>query len=200
MKGSEIMKNINKPNSSPRSKGFTLIELLVVVAIIAVLISMLLPALGSARESARRTVCGSNMSQVSKAVLFYAQDNKDFLPTYEDTNSAAVSAFGNYVSHYGGVAKLVKRPSKVTATHPCAAYYAREGSGYLMNADALFCPSDTVQASFRQKNSVDTHGGACMTLPNSIMRLRIMWLQVTGISMCRKMKLRRTAMRLYLQA
>ncbi len=141
-----------------KKNAFTLIELLVVVAIIAVLISMLLPALGSARESARKVVCGSNMSQVSKAMLLYGQDNKDFLPTYENSNGTTTSTFGNYVSNYGGVAKLVKRPSKVTTGHPCYTYYARGETGYLMNADSLFCPSDTVQASFRQKNPLDTHG------------------------------------------
>jgi prepilin-type N-terminal cleavage/methylation domain-containing protein/prepilin-type processing-associated H-X9-DG protein len=142
-----------------KKNAFTLIELLVVVAIIAVLISMLLPALGSARESARKVVCGSNMGQVAKAIQFYAQDNKDCLPTYEgDKVGTPTSTFGNYTSNYGGVAKLVKRPSKVTTGHPCYTYYARGETGYLMNADSLFCPSDTVQASFRQKNPLDTHG------------------------------------------
>jgi prepilin-type N-terminal cleavage/methylation domain-containing protein len=51
--------------------GFTLLELLVVVTIIAVLTGVLLPAIQSARESARRTQCGSNLRQVGIALLNY---------------------------------------------------------------------------------------------------------------------------------
>lgn len=63
-----------------RSSGFTLIELLVVVAIIAILAAILLPAFARAREFARRTVCMSNLSQLAKAVLLYADDHDETLP------------------------------------------------------------------------------------------------------------------------
>jgi len=60
--------------------GFTLIELLVVVAIIAVLIAILLPALSKARESAKSTVCLSNMRQMGMATLMYTESNNGILP------------------------------------------------------------------------------------------------------------------------
>jgi prepilin-type N-terminal cleavage/methylation domain-containing protein len=61
--------NIVRPNPS---HGFTLIELLVVIAIIAILAGLLLPVLARARESARRTSCGANLSQIGKALYMYA--------------------------------------------------------------------------------------------------------------------------------
>ncbi len=55
--------------------GFTLIELLVVIAIIAILAAILFPVFISAKEKARQAKCISNLSQISKAWLMYADDN-----------------------------------------------------------------------------------------------------------------------------
>jgi prepilin-type N-terminal cleavage/methylation domain-containing protein len=63
-------------------KGFTLVELLVVIAIIALLLSILVPALSRARETAKRTICGSQIKQVGLAVVAYANDYDDALPFY----------------------------------------------------------------------------------------------------------------------
>jgi prepilin-type N-terminal cleavage/methylation domain-containing protein len=62
------------PLDRGRGAGFTLIELLVVVAIIALLISILLPSLGQARGQARTSLCASRVSQLTKAMLLYADD------------------------------------------------------------------------------------------------------------------------------
>lgn len=65
--------------------AFTLVELLVVIAIIGILVAMLLPAIQSARESARRTQCVSQMKQISLATFNYHDIAKEFPPSvYHD--------------------------------------------------------------------------------------------------------------------
>ena len=65
-------------------KSFTLIELLVVVAIIAVLVAILLPALAKARDTAKRTLCASNLRQMGVFSQTYGVDNSDRLPPCTD--------------------------------------------------------------------------------------------------------------------
>lgn len=62
--------------------AFTLIELLVVTAVIAILAAMLFPALGRAKESARTTVCQSNLKQLCLAAQLYADDHRGNLPAF----------------------------------------------------------------------------------------------------------------------
>ena len=64
-----------------KTGAFTLIELLVVIAIIAILAAMLLPALASAKKTAQRAVCSSQLLQQSLATLLYVDDNEDGLPS-----------------------------------------------------------------------------------------------------------------------
>jgi len=64
-----------------RREGFTLIELLVVIAIIAILAAILFPVFITARESARKAKCVSNMRQVAMAVAAYKTDWNGGYPT-----------------------------------------------------------------------------------------------------------------------
>jgi prepilin-type N-terminal cleavage/methylation domain-containing protein/prepilin-type processing-associated H-X9-DG protein len=61
-------------------KGFTLVELIVSIGIIALLMGLLLPTLSSARESARRTQCASNLRTIAMGFGCYAGDNHGALP------------------------------------------------------------------------------------------------------------------------
>ena len=63
-----------------RKNTFTLIELLVVIAIIAILAAMLLPALQQARDRAKESSCLSNLKQHGSYIVYYADDNKGFIP------------------------------------------------------------------------------------------------------------------------
>ena len=72
--------NLSNPTAVPTKKrlyfltAFTLIELLVVISIIALLIALLIPVLGRARELGQRTVCLSNLRQLTLAWLAYASE------------------------------------------------------------------------------------------------------------------------------
>lgn len=76
------MNSLLPSNKKSSYRAFTLIELLVVIAIIAILAAILFPVFGRARENARRTSCLNNMKQMGNALLMYAQDNDEALPTW----------------------------------------------------------------------------------------------------------------------
>jgi prepilin-type N-terminal cleavage/methylation domain-containing protein len=80
MKKSCDMTRLDRP-ASRIPCGFTLVELLVVVAIIGILIGLLLPAVQSARGSARRTQCASNLRQVTLGVINYAEIHRGRFPS-----------------------------------------------------------------------------------------------------------------------
>lgn len=61
-------------------RGFTLIELLVVIAIIGILAAFLFPVFARARENARRTLCTSNVRQLTLAMQMYTSDYDGYYP------------------------------------------------------------------------------------------------------------------------
>ena len=72
-------------------RGFTLIELLVVIAIIAILAAILFPVFAQAREAARKAACQSNLKQLGNAVLMYAQDFDELLPSSGSTSGTDIA-------------------------------------------------------------------------------------------------------------
>ena len=154
------------------ASGFTLIELLVVIAIIALLIGILLPALGKARESAREAACLANVRSNGQAMMFYAEDSKDWLPAVRSPGTdAGLSSNPPYLTgqmDYGGLAGFYSlfqvgegsmQGGMPTGRRGFVGYGPNEedrrywfDSGpstpimkpYLDSTSALLCPSDTL--------------------------------------------------------
>lgn len=86
-----------------RRSGFTLIELLVVIAIIAILASILFPVFAMAKLSGKKTVCISNIKQVSLGTTLYLPDNDDILPSlyYYDSNDLTLPTTQGF--YYWGI-------------------------------------------------------------------------------------------------
>lgn len=94
-------------------RAFTLIELLVVIAIISILAAILFPVFARTRESARMSVCVSNLKQLGLAAHMYAQDYDELLPCdYYACNSST--------THQRLVTQILP---------------------YIKNMDILYCPS-----------------------------------------------------------
>jgi prepilin-type N-terminal cleavage/methylation domain-containing protein len=68
------------PRDNHRRGAFTLVELLVVIGIVAVLMGILVPVLSSARASARKIACISNLNQIGKAIYSYSFEYNDSIP------------------------------------------------------------------------------------------------------------------------
>ncbi|MCW3051327.1 MAG: prepilin-type N-terminal cleavage/methylation domain [Chthonomonadales bacterium] len=127
-------------NRRPRvaTFGFTLIELLVVIAIIAILAAILFPVFAKARESARRTVCVSNVKQIGLGWMMYVQDYDE---TFPPSNSPANSQWGPSTTFTGKYPCKPCRPH--LKTNDAVIYdptiYAMP---YIKSIDLFKCPSD----------------------------------------------------------
>jgi prepilin-type N-terminal cleavage/methylation domain-containing protein len=104
-----------------KRRGFTLIELAFVISIIAILAAILFPVFARARESARRSCCASNLSQIGVALNMYAQNydghypkkNNEFGPVYRYANN--IDCFycpSDSAEHYWDMRTLPSRSSQ----------------------------------------------------------------------------------------
>ena len=129
------------PLRTPRA--FTLIDVLVSMTVIGVLIGILLPSLATVHETARRTVCTSNLRQIGFGVASFADQNGGRLPP---------SVF----KQGGSMSVQDMLTLRIAATHPAARSKAQwDGLGilhegeYLRGPRVYYCPSHHGDHHFR---------------------------------------------------
>lgn len=124
-----------KPHNQP---AFTLIELLVVIAIIAILATLLLPVLSSAKASAKRANCTSNLRQIAIGIHLYANDNSNTLPSIVITNGMPFSYqwrfFKELSKRYDGLAGPSSPQDKLFACPADTFYYSNTTDTPLVRA------------------------------------------------------------------
>ncbi|MCS7225350.1 MAG: type II secretion system GspH family protein [Armatimonadetes bacterium] len=119
--------------------AWTLVELLVVIAIVASLTGLILAGVSAVRERASQTVCLSNLSQLGKAFLMYAQDWDDLLPPYRNW---PIQAWGDGVTppEIPWLKGCGRAGDRGTIFAPHLLFLSV--NTYARSADLWFCPAD----------------------------------------------------------
>ena len=92
-----------------RPKAFTLVELLVVIAIIGILVALLLPAIQASRESARRTQCTSQISQLILALHDYEASHEHYPSgTIDKQGPIKNLPVGNHISWIASILPFIE--------------------------------------------------------------------------------------------
>jgi len=122
-------------------RAFTLIELLVVIAIIAILAAMLLPALQTVKDSARVTICMSNLNQCHKGLQVYRNDNNGVHCDMNPYNQPAPEIYSWTDRLLGEKLELSTRTNGKKKLR----WFESEGYTtvtYVDDEDVFMCPSD----------------------------------------------------------
>jgi prepilin-type N-terminal cleavage/methylation domain-containing protein len=132
--------------------GFTLLELLVVVGIVSLLTAILLPAINTARESAQRVKCASNLRSLGQCVYLFAHDHHDRVPEGQNTPSSGAGSWvptwmytKDYfvmVDSYGANQTLYICPSSPLAEKGPAGFAYGEGSETAARISADLLPDN----------------------------------------------------------
>ena len=87
-----------------RGRGFTLVELLVVIAIISVIAGFLIPTLMSARGRADQVKCQSNLREIQKLGMMFADSGGTrFYPLARGTNPPAHESLNILIRNNDGL-------------------------------------------------------------------------------------------------
>lgn len=117
-----------------------MVELLVVISIVAVLVSILIPALGLGRESARSSVCLSNLRQAGVATALYQNEHMGFFP-HSVSNPGSPEPWLDFGVTLSAI---------TTGDQPRDLFGGPDGNaGLLQTGKAFLCPSASQNVGYR---------------------------------------------------
>jgi prepilin-type processing-associated H-X9-DG protein len=125
-----------------RRSGTSLLELLIAISIVGMLIAILLPAVQAARETARKTECGSKLRQMGLAVANYEAVFSYFPPGANSTGYGAHVTLLPYLGDaaYAKMFKEVNQLADPEVGNPVAFF----------RCPAIYiCPSDPITRDAR---------------------------------------------------
>lgn len=144
---------ISRPH---RVLGFTLIEILVVIGIITILMALLLPAVRSARRSAAKTQCASNLKQIGLAIQNYESFHQVYPPGYIDGLTHPYFAWSSIILPHleqDTLYSLINFNGNEASTE-------ENWTVYSPNLDIFLCPSDAEDPVVKMPNLPGQEAGA----------------------------------------
>ena len=134
-------------NGAAHARGFSLLELVVVIAITAILTAILFPGLNTARTTAQKLMCASNLRQIGTGIILYSSDHRDKIPG---------SLMSQQHRPLDQMAVTVQDPD----AEPGQTRFVLDGLGLLVGggkfgcycdaSECLFCPSHTSTHTFER--------------------------------------------------
>ena len=147
------------------NNGFTLVELLTVIAIIGILSAILIPTVGKVMDTAKKTTGASNMREIAKAYVIYA--NEGGRP--RTINQANLSGWATVLAQYTdmndpkiwilGDDPLVEAVDTTSKPFPVVVAEQAEGA----NAWAANSSFSAYPVSFSVANAPSTRAPSSMT-------------------------------------
>lgn len=146
------------PNPKP-ARAFTLVELLVVIAIIAILTFMLLPAVGSLRESARRSQCISRMGQLVLALHDHELAHGVYPPGVVDASGPVLNQEQGL--HQGWLIHLLPYLEEANVyraiDQQVSVYDKKNAPARSMRLEVLTCPSSAAVSTIAVSDYAGVH-------------------------------------------
>lgn len=123
--------------------GFTLVELLVVIGVIAVLAAILAPVMLTAKQTAMRATCQSNLSQIARAFNVYLGDYDSCYPNTDNQYLWSGYYWRESIRKYVGIGAVTASGNKhMVLACPCdptpPGIYA--GTSYAYSASFYMTP------------------------------------------------------------